>query len=209
VTICAGANGLRQHDAVGDALGRRPIVSVFATHVDDGKARVDLSSVFGNIPTVDSAAPKIDIRDQPSVFPVGCIKQLNGILARSSYSCLEPAINKAFFDDARNKMVSSTTKIIGRFFHHAIAPVSAWLPAHYGRSKEFVLKWQNSLGRGIMAQTPQGAGRDPPGGLGRYLTSFGYNACGRRTAKRNEIGLRERAAGKTDGFGGFRKYHRR
>jgi hypothetical protein len=26
---------------------------------------------------------------------------------------------------------------------------SAWLPAHYGRSKEFVLKWQNSLGRNL------------------------------------------------------------
>jgi hypothetical protein len=50
---------LRQHDAVRDAFGC-PIVSVFATHVNDGKIGVDLSGVSGDVPAFDPL-PEIDI----------------------------------------------------------------------------------------------------------------------------------------------------
>jgi hypothetical protein len=56
---------LRQHDTVRDALGR-PIVSVFAAHVNDGEVSVDFSGVSGDIPAVHLASPKIDVGDERS-----------------------------------------------------------------------------------------------------------------------------------------------
>jgi hypothetical protein len=45
---------LSQHDAVRDTLGR-PIVIVFAAHLNDGKVGGDFSGVSRDIPTVDLA----------------------------------------------------------------------------------------------------------------------------------------------------------
>ena len=96
--------GLCQHDAVRDAFGR-PIVSVLAAHVDDGKVRVDFSGVSGDIPAVDVALPKIDVGDKRSIFSLGCVKQLHGVFAGRSYCYLESPLCKTLFYDALNKMV--------------------------------------------------------------------------------------------------------
>ena len=95
---------LRQHDAVRDTLGR-PIISVFPAHVNDGKVGIDFSGVSGNIPAVDLARTEINVRDERPVFPLGSIKQLDGIFAGRSYDCLEPAVSKALFDDALKKLI--------------------------------------------------------------------------------------------------------
>src|SRR3984885_2423366 len=59
---------LRQHDAIRDPL-RRPITSISAAHVNDGKGRVYFSGMSGDVPAVDLDSPKIDVGDKRSIFP--------------------------------------------------------------------------------------------------------------------------------------------
>src|ERR1700729_2157104 len=95
---------LRQHDAIRDPL-RRPIASVSAAHVNDGKGRVYFSGMSGDVPAVDLVAPKIDVGDKRSIFSFGCVEQLQSIFAGRSCDYLKSAVSWAFFDDAPNKMV--------------------------------------------------------------------------------------------------------
>jgi hypothetical protein len=95
---------LRQHDAVRDALGR-PIVSVFAAHVNDGKVKVDFPGVSRHVPAVEPVLPEIDVGDEGSKFSFGGVKQLYGIFAGRSYDDLESPIGQALLDHALNEMV--------------------------------------------------------------------------------------------------------
>ena len=95
---------LRQHDAVRHPLGS-PILGIVSAHVNDGKVRVDFSSMPCDVPTVEFSRPQIDVRDKRPVFAFGGIKQLNGIFAGRSQHSLESTIAQALFDDALNKLV--------------------------------------------------------------------------------------------------------
>jgi hypothetical protein len=107
---------LRQHDAVRDAFGR-PIFSVFAAHIDDRKFGVDFSRVSGDIPAVDLVWSEINVCDQCSIFPLGSVKQLNGIFTGRSCRYLESPIRKVFFDDAPDKMVVLDDQDNQHIFH--------------------------------------------------------------------------------------------
>jgi hypothetical protein len=104
VTSCAGANGFANMMLFRDPL-RRPIASISAAHVNDGKGRVDFSGMSGDVPAVDLVAPKIDVGDKRSIFSFGCVEQLQSIFAGRSYYHLKSTVGKAFFDDALNKLV--------------------------------------------------------------------------------------------------------
>jgi len=95
---------LRQHDAIRDPL-RRPIASISAAHVNDGKGRVYFSGMSGDVPAVDLVAPKIDVGDKRSIFSFGCVEQLQSIFAGRSYYYLKSTVGKACFDDALNRLV--------------------------------------------------------------------------------------------------------
>jgi hypothetical protein len=56
-------------------------------------------------PAVNLISSKIDVSDKGSVFSLGRVKQLHGVVARRSYDGLESPISKALFDDALDKMV--------------------------------------------------------------------------------------------------------
>jgi len=71
---------LRQHDAVRDAFGC-PIVKIYSAYVNDGKVRVDFSGVSCDVPPVELSRAQIDVSDECSIFAVGLVKQLDGILA--------------------------------------------------------------------------------------------------------------------------------
>src|ERR1700726_1700346 len=93
---------LRQHDAIRDPL-RRPITSISAAHVNDGKGRVYFYGMSGDVPAVDLVAPKIDVGDKRSIFSFGCVEQ--SIFAGRNYYYLKSTVGKACFDDALNKLV--------------------------------------------------------------------------------------------------------
>ena len=61
-----GRERLRQHDAIRYTFGR-PIFSVCAAHVYDGKRWIDLSGLLGDFPTVHPA-PQTDVGYERAVF---------------------------------------------------------------------------------------------------------------------------------------------
>lgn len=95
---------LRQHDAVGDTLGC-PIVGFVSAHVDNGKVRVDFSSMLCDIPPVEFSRTEIDVRDKRPVFAFGLIKQFDGIFADRSYDGLKSTLVQGVFDNALNKLI--------------------------------------------------------------------------------------------------------
>lgn len=100
----SGREWLRQHDAVRDALGR-PLVGFDPAHVNDGKVRIDFSSVPRDLPPVELFWTEINVRDNRAVFAFRGIKQRDGIFAgRSNYS-LKSTFAQAAFDNALNELV--------------------------------------------------------------------------------------------------------
>ena len=69
----SGRERFGQHDAVRDALGR-PVVGFGPAHVNDGKVRIDFSSVSCDLPPVHVFGSKIDVRDKRPVFTLSDIK---------------------------------------------------------------------------------------------------------------------------------------
>jgi hypothetical protein len=100
VTSCAGANGFANMMLLGTPLDAQSPASLPLM-----KVRVDFSGVSGDIPAVDLVAPEIDIGDQRTIFPLGCIEQLHGIFAGRSYHDLKSPLGEGLFDYALNKMI--------------------------------------------------------------------------------------------------------
>jgi hypothetical protein len=107
---------LRQHDAVRDAFGC-PIVKIYSAYVNDGKVRVDFSGVSCDVPPVELSRAQIDVSDECSIFAVGLVKQLDGILAGRSYDNLKSTLAQGFFDDALNKLIVFNDKDKQLVFH--------------------------------------------------------------------------------------------
>jgi hypothetical protein len=98
-----GRERLRQHDAIGYTFGR-PIFSVCAAHVYDGKPWVDLSGLLGDFPTVHPA-PQTDVGYERAVFAQATFKQAYRFLTRSGGSRFKAAVGKGLFNDCLNSLV--------------------------------------------------------------------------------------------------------
>jgi len=113
---------LRQHDAVRDAPGC-PIVSLCSGHVNDGKVRIDFSSVSCDVPPVELSRTQIDVRDKRSVFAFGSIKQLDGVFSGRRYDNFESSLAQAVLDNALNKLIVFNDQDKELVFHSG--PLSA------------------------------------------------------------------------------------
>jgi len=97
-----GRERLRQHDAIGYTFGR-PIVSVCAAHVYDGKRWVDLSGLLGDFPTVEPA-PQTDVGYERAVFDQATLKQGYRFLTRSGDSRFKAALGKGLVNNCLNRL---------------------------------------------------------------------------------------------------------
>ena len=89
-----------------------PIVGVFATHVHDGKIRVDFSGVSGDIPAVDPASPKINIGHEHPIFSIGRVKQFHCVFALNKMVVLDDQDNQRIFQPhaPRSRCTAMTTR---------------------------------------------------------------------------------------------------
>jgi hypothetical protein len=127
---------LRQHDAVRDAFGC-PIVSVFSAHVNNGKVRVDFSSVLCDVPPVEFARTKIDVRDKRTVFAFGGIKQLNGIFPGRSYYSFKSTLTQAVLDKVLNNLVVFNDQNTQLVFHSGTSAAPQYERAGYTRGRDY------------------------------------------------------------------------
>jgi hypothetical protein len=94
---------LGQQNAVGHAA-RSPLVGMGSGDVDDGKFRVDLSGLPGDLPAIHFA-PEIDVRHQRAIRAGPAPEQRDRFLARRRDRRLKTAVRQCVFDNDLNRHV--------------------------------------------------------------------------------------------------------